>query len=248
MPGRIHILLIHPVGSVWDYLAEAIAAESYLNIAARVFTTEEVDAAVAMQQVDIALVDSQLGDKPHYALAALSRICQICPRVKPIILVDQRDPQQMVEYFRHGARGVFTRAHSDLKLLCKCIGSVHRGQIWASREELGWIVKALQEAEIPSRNFCLMDAQGKALLSKREEGVVRLLAEGYTNREIAKALNLSEHTIKNYLFRIFDKVGVSRRTELILFALNNLSPGFNGKKQVAPTGVSTGNEAAKVSW
>jgi DNA-binding CsgD family transcriptional regulator len=62
------------------------------------------------------------------------------------------------------------------------------------------------------------------LLTKREEDVVRLLAEGMQNREIARELNLSEHTIKNYLFHIFDKLGVSSRVELILYAVSNSKP------------------------
>jgi len=59
------------------------------------------------------------------------------------------------------------------------------------------------------------------LLTKREEDVVRLLAEGLQNRDIAHALKLSEHTIKNYLFHIFDKLGVSSRVELVLYAVSS---------------------------
>jgi DNA-binding NarL/FixJ family response regulator len=62
---------------------------------------------------------------------------------------------------------------------------------------------------------------GLPLLTKREEEVVRLLAEGLQNREIARELNLSEHTIKNYLFHIFDKLGVSSRVELVLYAASS---------------------------
>jgi DNA-binding NarL/FixJ family response regulator len=57
-------------------------------------------------------------------------------------------------------------------------------------------------------------------LSKREEEIARLVAEGMSNRQISQQLTLSEHTIKNYLFRIFEKLGVSTRVELALYALN----------------------------
>ena len=66
-----------------------------------------------------------------------------------------------------------------------------------------------------------VDANGLSLLSEREMEVVRSLAEGLTNREIAERLGLSQHTIKNYLFRVFDKLGVSNRLELALFAINH---------------------------
>jgi DNA-binding NarL/FixJ family response regulator len=67
----------------------------------------------------------------------------------------------------------------------------------------------------------VVNADGIRLLTKREEDVVRLLAEGMQNREIARELNLSEHTIKNYLFHIFDKLGVSSRVELVLYAVSS---------------------------
>ncbi len=67
----------------------------------------------------------------------------------------------------------------------------------------------------------VVNADGMRLLTKREEEVVRLVAEGMQNREIAKELNLSEHTIKNYLFHIFDKLGVSSRVELVLYAVSS---------------------------
>jgi DNA-binding NarL/FixJ family response regulator len=62
---------------------------------------------------------------------------------------------------------------------------------------------------------------GINILTKREEDLVRLVADGLGNREVARRLNLSEHTIKNYMFRIFDKLGISNRVELVLYALNN---------------------------
>jgi DNA-binding NarL/FixJ family response regulator len=71
-------------------------------------------------------------------------------------------------------------------------------------------------AEAPATN--LVSAEGRALLSKRESQVVRYLAEGFSNKEIAKELDLSEHTVKNYLFRIFNKLGVSSRLEVVLYA------------------------------
>jgi DNA-binding NarL/FixJ family response regulator len=65
----------------------------------------------------------------------------------------------------------------------------------------------------------LQDARGVNLLSQREEKVVRLVAEGLTNKQISAELGLSEHTVRNYLFKIFDKLGVSTRVELVLYCL-----------------------------
>jgi DNA-binding NarL/FixJ family response regulator len=67
----------------------------------------------------------------------------------------------------------------------------------------------------------MVNAQGMKLLTPREEQVVTLVTDGLSNREVARDLNLSEHTIKKYLFRIFDKLGISRRVELVLYAVNH---------------------------
>jgi DNA-binding NarL/FixJ family response regulator len=77
-------------------------------------------------------------------------------------------------------------------------------------------------AEVPSLR--VLNALGRALLTPREEQVVALVAEGLSNRETARELNLSEHTVKKYLFRIFDKLGISSRVELVLYAVNHGAP------------------------
>jgi len=123
----------------------------------------------------------------------------------------------LVDAFRAGARGVFFLSESSFKSLCRCVEQVHAGQIWASSAELSEVMDAFTQLA-PMR---VVNADGMSLLTKREEDVVRLLAEGLQNREIAKELKLSEHTVKNYLFHIFDKLGVSSRVELALYAVSS---------------------------
>jgi DNA-binding NarL/FixJ family response regulator len=93
---------------------------------------------------------------------------------------------------------------------------VHQGQIWVRAEELHFLVDALVESASPQ----MLNTKGVALLTKQEQGVVRLVAKGMTNRDIACQLSLSENTVKNYMFRVFDKLGTSNRTELALYAVH----------------------------
>jgi len=93
---------------------------------------------------------------------------------------------------------------------------VHQGQVWARSTELRFLIDALR----PTQPVKSIGLRGSGLLTKREEGVVHLVAEGLTNRDISHQLNLSEHTVRNYLFRIFNKVGTSNRLELALYAID----------------------------
>jgi DNA-binding NarL/FixJ family response regulator len=88
--------------------------------------------------------------------------------------------------------------------------------VWASSIELHFLLEALAQPATASFRHL-----GSPPLSARESDVVRCVAEGLTNREIAQRLKLTEHTVKNYLFRIFDKLGVSSRVEVVLHALGN---------------------------
>lgn len=68
----------------------------------------------------------------------------------------------------------------------------------------------------------LVSSKGSTLLTKREEDVVNLVVDGCPNREVAEKLDLTEHTVSNYLFRIYDKLGISSRAELILYSLGRI--------------------------
>jgi DNA-binding NarL/FixJ family response regulator len=98
----------------------------------------------------------------------------------------------------------------------KCLACVHRGQIWATSQELTYVLQALREP----RPLRVIETDGSAPLTEREMAVVRCVADGLTNKEVAAKLGVSPHTIKNYLFRIFDKIGVSSRIELIYYAMS----------------------------
>jgi DNA-binding NarL/FixJ family response regulator len=99
-------------------------------------------------------------------------------------------------------------------MLCRCVHKVHEGQLWVSGPQLESLLATFANA--PATR--LVDSQGAMLLSKREQDVVRWLAEGLTNSQIAHQLNLSENTVKNHLFRIYNKLGVSTRVEAVIYA------------------------------
>ena len=153
-------------------------------------------------------------------VATLRRFHLSHPQIPKILLVDSFDRELVVSAFRSGARGLFCITDSNLRLLCKCLQRVAAGQIWANTEQLNYLLEMI--SEVPSLR--VLNSNGNNLLTPREEQVVALVAEGLGNRQIAIELNLSEHTVKKYLFRIFDKLGISTRVELVLYAMNHGDP------------------------
>lgn len=154
-------------------------------------------------------------DGPDMAL--VRRLHLAHPAVAKILLIDANDRDVVVNAFRSGARGLFCFPDHPFRLLCKCIQSVYRGEVWANNQQLHFLLEAL--AEVPS--LAVVNSNGKNLLTAREEQVVALVADGLSNRNVALELRLSENTVKKYLFRIFDKLGVSSRVELVLYAMNH---------------------------
>ena len=181
----------------------------------------EVDAAAAMAtatriKTDVALISSDLQDGPGQGLSLASELRIKHPEIRSIILLDRTDRQSTVAAFRAGARGVLSR-EAELAILPKCVCRVSEGQVWASSQEMAYLLDSFAQTT-PSRS--LTDSCCK-LLTPREQAVVQLVADGLSNREIAMQLKLSQHTVKNYLFRVFDKIGVSSRVELVLCALTS---------------------------
>src|SRR6266550_3409052 len=148
-------------------------------------------------------------------MAVLRRLHISCPGVAKILLLESFDREVVINAFRSGARGLFCFTESSFRSLCRCIQVVHRGEVWANAEQIDYLVELV--SQVPSLR--VVNASGTSLLTPREEQVVALVSEGLSNREVAQELGLSEHTIKKYLFRIFDKLGISTRVELVLYAV-----------------------------
>ena len=139
------------------------------------------------------------------------------PNIRLIVLLDSYDRSLVVAAMRAGARGMFCRASQPFRALCRCISVVHQGQFWVNTEQMAWVVDALRSS--PSSR--VVNAKGENLLTVREEQVVSRVLEGIGNREIAHQLAIKENTVKKALLRIYDKLGVSNRVELVLYALTD---------------------------
>ena len=173
------------------------------------------------RQPDIALINTRLGDGQMMGYRVLQSLPVTCPKTAAIMMIPVSDREMVIDAFRGGARGIFCRVHA-LKLLCKCIRTVHGGQIWANNQDLIFLLDFLTQLK-PLR--LVKSSGGMQLLTPREANVVHLLAEGMSTREISQKSGVTEHTIRNYLSTIYDKLGVSSRVELALYAITREDMG-----------------------
>jgi DNA-binding NarL/FixJ family response regulator len=200
-------------------LTEALRNDHGLQVVASASRSVELLASAARVPIDVAVISHSLDDESGRGTEVLREMRALRPHIKGIILLDSSRPEDVLDCFRAGAKGIFSK-HERLENLCKCIRSVHEGQIWARSDELDLALDALANSPVVRAT----NHKGVELLSARERQVIEYLASGRTNREIAESLGLSRHTIKNYLFRIFDKLGVSSRTELLYFTMSGSRP------------------------
>jgi len=211
--GSVHVFVADSTPLTGRLIADSLRRD-------RTFDIIDASASLVLPMAtslrpEVAIISGNLEGVRSRGFEILKQLRAAVPKTRTIMLLDSGECNLVVEAFRRGARGVFCR-HDPLKMLSRCVHKVHEGQLWINATQLEFLLEALTEAP-PAR---LVDTCGTALLSRREQDVVRWLVEGFSNREIGRELKISENTVKNYIFRIFDKLGVSSRVQVAIYAAN----------------------------
>jgi len=213
--GRIRVVVFESSRMAGELLSHALERSVYgLQVICKAESFAGRDQS-ALAEADVALISANLPDGPLAGFNVLRQLIKTASRMRCVMLLDSSAPDLVVEGFRSGAVGVCERTQ-PCEMLCKCVYCVHHGQVWANSQQLRFVLKALH-THSPRR---ITNVKGELLLTCREDEIVSLVAEGLKNREIAEMLKLSEHTVKNHLFRIFERLGISSRSELILYLLS----------------------------
>ncbi|HJT71394.1 MAG TPA: response regulator transcription factor [Terriglobales bacterium] len=217
-PGStVSLLIADETRMGCELLNHALSQSRFgFRVVASAITTSEILDSLASRPVDVALINHCLHEGSLIGFDLLKTLHQSYPQTRVVMLLKTAGCDFVVDAFRAGARGIFYRTQS-FEALCKCIDSVHRGQVWANSGQLNCLLEALIKTS-PSR---VVDYSGRPLLTKREDELASAVAEGLSNKDIADKLRLSEHTVSNYLFRIYEKLGLSSRVELALYILRN---------------------------
>jgi DNA-binding NarL/FixJ family response regulator len=174
----------------------------------------EILRVVQEDRPKVAVISDNLEDGLLAGIGILPEILRINAATRILVVMGAPDRELVIEAFRFGADGVFCRT-SPFDELWKSLEAIAEGEIWANAAELRYVLDEFRKAPKPIK----MDLGIERRMTKREADVARWAVEGLSNREIARKLGLVEHTVKNYLSRIFDKLGVSNRVELTLSCL-----------------------------
>jgi DNA-binding NarL/FixJ family response regulator len=205
---RIVVADDHPIFR--DGLRRLLEAETDLRVVGE--ASDGLDAVRMVEQLrpDLLLLDLNMPRRPGLEVARILSETQHPAHV--VLLTAAIESHQVLEAVRLGVRGVVQK-DAATELLLKAIRTVMSGQYWVGREKVADIVELLRRPTPTGRkNFGL---------TPRELEIVGTVVSGFSNRDIAQKLKVSEDTVKHHLTNIFNKTGVSSRLELALFAINH---------------------------
>ena len=213
-PDTVRILLAddHPI--LRDGLRRLLEAESDLRVIGEAGDGIEAVKAVRRLKPDLLLLD--LNMPRQTGLEALREIGALSS-TRTVVLAAAIEKAQVAQAVQLGARGVVLK-ESATELLLRCIRAVMGGRYWVGHEVVSSLVEALRDL-LPSSDDG--NQQNHFGITRREMEVISAIVSGYTNKDIALKFSLSEQTVKHHLTNIFDKLGVSNRLELALFAVNH---------------------------
>ncbi len=207
----IKILIADDHGIFRDGLRKLLDSDSEIIVVGEATNGAECINKLGTLKPDILLLDLRMPAKGGLAVLEKVNFDTISTRV--IVLTAAEDERDVVRAMRLGARGAVLK-QSAAAILLKSIHRVHAGEIWLDNRITEEVIKAFSGSDSDPR-------RGKPVVSDREKEIVQLVTQGLRNKEIGERLFISEQTVKNHLHSIFDKLGVSDRLELALYAIHH---------------------------
>jgi DNA-binding NarL/FixJ family response regulator len=211
-PGTVRIILADSQAIYRVGIRKVFALEDDLRVVAQADSLENLRLAIERYPTDIVLMEGSLIAGNANVIPDLVRTA---PDVKLIVQAVQADENHTVELYRRGVRGIISRSISP-DLLVRCIRRIAAGETWIDNQSVNWVIEAYR-----AQAANLVSPRSQPRLSPKEMAIITCITQGKRNKEIAFQLGTTEQVIKNYLRKIYDKLGVSDRLELALYCLHN---------------------------
>jgi DNA-binding NarL/FixJ family response regulator len=211
-PGTIRIILADSQAIYRVGIRKIFALEDDIRVVAQADSLENLKAAIEKSPTDVVLVEGALlTGIPN----AVPELMKIAPQVKMIVQATANDESGTVELYRRGVRGIVTRSISP-DMLVRCVRRIAAGETWIDNQSVNWVIEAYR-----AQAAALVNPKTQPRLSPKEMAIITCITQGKRNKEIAFQLGTTEQVIKNYLRKIYDKLGVSDRLELALYCLHH---------------------------
>jgi DNA-binding NarL/FixJ family response regulator len=211
-PGTIRIILADSQAIYRVGIRKVFALEDDLRVVAQADSLDNLRSAIARYPSDVVLLEGGLLAGTTNVIPELLRLA---PDVKLIVQAVASDENHTVELYRRGVRGIVNRSISP-DLLVRCVRRIAAGETWIDNQSVNWVIEAYR-----AQAAALVSPRSQPRLSPKELAIITCITQGKRNKEIAFQLGTTEQVIKNYLRKIYDKLGVSDRLELALYCLHN---------------------------
>jgi DNA-binding NarL/FixJ family response regulator len=211
-PGVIRIILADSQAIYRVGIRKIFALEDDLRVVAQADSMENLRAAIERYPSDVVLLEGTL---LAGSTNLVSELLRIAPDAKLIVQAVAAEETQTVDLYRKGVRGIISRSISP-DLLVRCVRRIAAGETWIDNQSVNWVIEAYRD-----QAAALVSPKSQPRLSPKEMAIITCITQGKRNKEIAFQLGTTEQVIKNYLRKIYDKLGVSDRLELALYCLHN---------------------------
>jgi two-component system, NarL family, nitrate/nitrite response regulator NarL len=193
-------------------MRKVFALEEDIRVVGQVEKAEHLYSTIEKHPCEVLLLEGSL---IAGTTNVIPEIVRIAPEMKIIVQVSGTDEAHTVELYRRGVRGIIPRSIAP-ELLIKCVRKIAAGETWIDNQSVNWVIEAYR-----SQATAITNPKSQPRLSPKELSIIACITQGKRNKEIAFQLGTTEQVVKNYLRKIYDKLGVSDRLELALYCLHH---------------------------
>src|ERR1700685_2876749 len=231
--GIIRVILADTQAIFRAGLRKIFALEDDIRVVGQAETLAQTLSASKKFSADVLIFESALAPNPADAVAELVKQS---PEVRLVLVTPDSNEELTLELFRRGAHGIVSR-EVEPELLVECLRKVAAGETWLDNQGVHWVMEAYRTQSLRPTG-----SRPKVQLTPKEALIVSCVTQGMKNKEIAARVGTTEQVVKNYLRKVYDKLGVADRLELALYCLNHHVVD-NTKVPPLPVSPANGNAA-----
>ncbi len=223
--GAIRVIVADTQAIFRAGLRKIFALEDDIRVVGQAETFPQTTAAIQKFSADILIFEAALTQSPADAVSELLRQGASC---RLVVVLQEPDQEMTLELFRRGAHGIVSR-EVEPEMLVDCLRKVSQGEPWLEPKAIGWVLEAYR-----TQGLRPAGSRPKVQLTPKESLIVSCVTQGMKNKEIALRVGTTEQVVKNYLRKVYDKLGVADRLELALYCLNHRVVEGEVKAKAAP--------------